>query len=94
MLCFPEIDREKREIGYEVFPMILTFTPPPFLSALDRIQDPQPACSKAGKVQICFSNGLCATWLLDWGLHWCLTFMGWNILHSCHYISALAQKYH
>lgn len=68
--------------------MILISIPPLLLSALGSVQDQQSACGEAGKVKVCFSNGLSAKWLLVCGLHCSLTFLGWNILHSCHYISA------
>lgn len=94
-VMFAEIDREKCKIWYEVFPiMILVSIPPLLLSALGRLQDLQPACGEAGKVKVCFSNGLCAKWLLVCGLHRSLTFLGGSILQSCHYISAWDQKYH
>lgn len=88
-VMFAKIDREKCNIWYEVFAiMILISIPPLLLSAPGRLQDLQPACGEAGKVKVCFSNGLCAKWLLVCGLHRSLTFLGWNILHGCHYISA------
>ena len=72
-----EIDREKRELRYEVFPiMIFTSTLPPLLSVLEGHRIHNLPALKLEKVKICFSNGLCAKWLLACGLRCSLTFMG------------------
>lgn len=40
--------------------MILISIPPLLLSVLGSVQDQQSACGEAGKVKVCFSNGLSA----------------------------------